>query len=97
MATQREIKLHYAVVAELGCIICNKMGYPDTPAEIHHIKNGSGIGKKTHYLDSIPLCPYHHRTSDESYHYSPKAFTEKWGTQQELAQETKDMLYGRQN
>ena len=73
------------------------MGYPDTPAEIHHIKNGAGIGKKTNYLDSIPLCPYHHRTSKESYHFSPKAFTEKWGTQQELAQETKDMLYGRQN
>tara|TARA_R100001460_G_C3546740_1_gene174876 strand:+ start:1394 stop:1687 length:294 start_codon:yes stop_codon:yes gene_type:complete len=97
MATQKEIKLHLAIVAELGCIVCHKMGYSDTPAEIHHIKNGSGLGKKATYLETIPLCPYHHRTSEEAYHHSPKNFTSKWGTQEELLQETKDMLYGRQN
>jgi len=97
MATRNEIKLHLAIVAELGCIICYKMGYQDTPAEIHHIQEKYMMGKKSDYLETIPLCPYHHRTSNESYHYSPKAFTEKWGTQKELLQETKDMLYGRQN
>ena len=97
MATRNEIKLHLAIVSELGCIICRKMGYLDTPAEIHHIKDGYGMSKKSGHLETIPLCPYHHRTSNESYHYSPKAFTEKWGTQQELLQETKDLLYGRQN
>jgi len=97
MASRSEIKLHLAIVAELGCIVCRKMGYPDSPAEIHHIKDGYGIAKKSGYLETIPLCPYHHRTSDEAYHYSPKEFTEKWGTQQELLQETKDLLYGRQN
>ena len=55
------------------------------------------LGKKSDYLHTVPLCPHHHRTSNESYHHSPKAFTEKWGTQEDLLQETKDMLYGRQN
>tara|TARA_R100000963_G_C4601317_1_gene74921 strand:+ start:12 stop:305 length:294 start_codon:yes stop_codon:yes gene_type:complete len=97
MATQKEIKLHLAIVAEMGCIICHRMGFPDTPAEIHHIHNKFMLGKKSDYLHTVPLCPHHHRTSDESYHYSPKAFTEKWGTQEDLLQATKDMLYGRQN
>ena len=25
-------------VAQLGCIVCKQMGYPDTPCELHHIK-----------------------------------------------------------
>ena len=95
MATQKEIKLHYKTVAELGCIVCRKMGYFDTPAEIHHIKNQYRLGKKADYLETIPLCPYHHRTSDEAYHHSPKKFTDKWGTQEELLKETMVMLYGK--
>jgi hypothetical protein len=97
MATQKEIKLHLSIVAELGCIICHRMGYPDSPAEIHHIHNKFMLGKKSDFQNTIPLCPHHHRTSNESYHHSPKSFTEKWGTQEDLLQETKDMLYGRQN
>ena len=34
MANRNEVKLHLAIVAELGCIICHKMGYSDTPAEM---------------------------------------------------------------
>lgn len=97
MATKKEIKEHLAMVSGLGCIACHILGYHDTPAEIHHIKNGSGLGKKATHLETIPLCPYHHRTSNESYHYSPKSFTEKFGTQEQLLQLTKDMLYGYQN
>ena len=97
MATKKEIQKHLAIVAELGCIVCHIEGHHDTPAEIHHIKDGFGLGKKSSHLQTIPLCPYHHRTSNEAYHYSPKAFTEKWGTQQQLLQLTKDMLYGYQN
>ena len=35
----------------------------------------------------LPLCPNHHRNGPESYHYSPKNFTKKWGTQKELLTE----------
>mgnify|MGYP003328680870 CR=1 FL=1 len=30
-------KKHMKRVAELGCIACRKLGYEDTPAELHHI------------------------------------------------------------
>ena len=84
---------HLRKVAELCCIVCRKMGYYDSPAEIHHIKKGIMSKRSTHY-ETIPLCPYHHRTSKESYHQNPKEFTEKWGTQEELLDETLRMIYG---
>ena len=70
-------------LADLGCIICKKMGFPNSPAEIHHINEGR-IGKRANFRMCIPLCPKHHRNGEESYHYSPKKFTKKWGTQKEL-------------
>ena len=39
-------------------------------------------------MKSYHLCPHHHRNSEESYHQSPKNFTEKWGSQENLLQET---------
>jgi hypothetical protein len=86
-------KEHLRKVAELGCIICRKMGYPDSPAEIHHIKKGVMSKRSTHF-ETIPLCPYHHRTSNEAYHFNSKTFTEKWGTQEQLLEETNIMIYG---
>ena len=58
------------------------MGF-NSPAEIHHINEGR-IGKRADFNKTIPLCPNHHRNGSESYHYSPKKFNKKWGTQKEL-------------
>jgi hypothetical protein len=84
----KDEKLHMRSIAELGCIICNKMGFPGSPAELHHIISNTGMGKKATNYEVIPLCPHHHRNSEESYHQSPKNFTEKWGSQENLLQET---------
>ena len=46
------------------------------------------MGKKANNYEVIPLCPHHHRNSEESYHQSPKDFTEKWGSQENLLIET---------
>ena len=81
-------KLHMRSVAELGCIICEKMGFPGSPAELHHIIGNTGMWKKATNYEVIPLCPHHHRNSEESYHQSPKDFTDKWGSQEELLKET---------
>ena len=76
-------KEHLKKVAELGCIACAKLGYHGTPAEIHHIPS---------HFNVIPLCPHHHRTSKESYHLNPIWFTEQFGTQTELLNETLQWL-----
>lgn len=87
-------KLHLSKVARLGCIACSKIGYEDTPAEIHHIKKGM-MGKRATNYEVVPLCPHHHRTSNESYHLNPKWFTDKFGTQEELLEEVNLRLYGK--
>ena len=81
-------------VADLGCIACRKLGYEDTPAELHHVKKGT-MGKKASNYEVIPLCPHHHRTSNESYHLNPLWFTEKFGSQQELLEEVTRLIYGK--
>lgn len=92
MARTKIEKEHMSKVASLGCLICNKMGFPDSPCELHHIKNLTGMGKKASSFEVIPLCPRHHRQGVEAYHYSPKTFTEKWGTQTKLLKDTLSMI-----
>mgnify|MGYP005685885633 CR=1 FL=1 len=87
-AKTKDEKLHMRAVADLGCIICDKMGFPGSPAELHHIISNTGMGKKATNYEVIPLCPHHHRNSEDSYHYSPKSFDKKWGTQEELLKQT---------
>lgn len=52
---------HYARIADGGCIACNVLGYGFSPCEIHHIRTGTGAGRKSHWSKAIGLCPNHHR------------------------------------
>jgi hypothetical protein len=55
-------------VAALGCIVCSEcLGYPDTPAIVHHIRTGQGKMRASHY-DTMPLCPIHHQDSGYGVH-----------------------------
>ncbi len=48
---------HMFRVAGLGCCVCRRLGYPDTPASVHHIAEGSS--KRSDFAVA-PLCPEHH-------------------------------------
>jgi hypothetical protein len=82
-------KQHLDNVASLGCIICRR------PAEIHHIRKGAGMAMKSSHFDAIPLCPDHHRNGGygTAIHAGQKAFEEKFGTEEELLQKVRAMLY----
>ena len=80
---------HLQKVQDLGCIVCIRLGYYGTPAEIHHVRR---FGEKRDHMKVIPLCPHHHRNSLESYHLNPKWFTGTFGTQEELLEETERFL-----
>ena len=54
------------------------------------------MSKRSSNFEVIPLCPHHHRTSNESYHLNPKWFTEQFGTQQDLLNEVEYLLYGKE-
>lgn len=44
-----------------GCALCRLNGYEGTPAEVHHVRTGVGVGRRSSHWRTIPLCPEHHR------------------------------------
>lgn len=53
-------KAHMARVAALGCVLCEFLGYHDSPCEIHHVRVNHGWGRSSHKA-TIGLCAEHHR------------------------------------
>jgi len=66
-------------VAELGCIVCKRMGYEGTPAEIHHKRSGTGGGRRASHALAIPLCPEHHRGKTGFHGLGTKGFPRHYG------------------
>jgi len=89
-------KAHLSKLAEFGCVCCHLLGFAGSPAEIHHIRAGTGAGRRASHFDAIPLCPIHHRgtagLSVPSIHGSKNAFIEAFGTESELLELTKRLL-----
>ena len=54
-------KRHMGRVASLGCALCKRLGYPDSPAEVHHIREGQGMAQRAQDWLTVGLCPEHHR------------------------------------
>lgn len=78
MTTAAE-KKYMSKVAELGCAVCRRMGYEGTPAELHHPRRGTGMGKRASHYDVIPLCPEHHRGNTGVHGLGTKGFPKHWG------------------
>ena len=60
-------------VAELGCALCNVLGYGHTPAQVHHIREGQGMSQRASNYLTVPLCPEHH-TGRHGWHGDRAAF-----------------------
>lgn len=52
-------------VASIGCIACINLGHGETPAQVHHIREGRIA--RNDYL-TIPLCTQHHTGPRMSMH-----------------------------
>jgi len=70
----KDEKKHLSNLADLGCILCAVQGNPGTPAEIHHPRKGTGMSMKASHFDAIPLCVYHHRSSEGLHGLGTKGF-----------------------
>lgn len=80
---------HLSYVARLGCAICRRLGYDDTPSEVHHQRTGVGAGRRSPDNLVIPLCPEHHRGNTGIHGMGRKAFERHYGvTEVELVAET---------
>ena len=86
-----KIKKYMGLVAEMGCIVCKRMGYPGTPAELHHPRAGTGAGRRASDWDVIPLCPEHHRGKTGVHGLGTKGFVKHWGfDEQDLLSEVRE-------
>ncbi len=86
-------KRHFSKVVEIGCICCLNNLYEGSPAEIHHIGNGS-MGKRASNDEVIPLCHIHHRTGGYgvAVHSGRNAWEDNHGTEQELLEQVRGLL-----
>jgi hypothetical protein len=86
----REEKDYLDKLSSLGCYCC-KVDYKiETPANIHHIREGQGMGQRSEHIgETIPLCEGHHQgnfdTSKLAFHKNPKAWREKYGSEADIA------------
>jgi hypothetical protein len=54
-------KRHMGRIAEVACVLCDALGRPGTPAEVHHIRDGAGMQQRASDWLTVPLCPACHR------------------------------------
>ena len=66
-------------MAAQGCILCRHLGYPGTPAEIHHLRAGMGAGQRNNNQTVIPLCPEHHRGNTGYHGLGRRVFERTYG------------------
>ena len=87
-------KRHLQRVADLGCIVCRKVYFCKTPAEIHHIRAGQGMAQRAGHFETIPLCPPHHRTGGYgvAIHAGRESWEEAYGTESELLEQVRELL-----
>ena len=94
-------RAHLSRVAALGCVVV----FPDTgerccsPAEIHHPRDGQGMGQRAPHSQAIPLCWRHHSAQSDlpyghSIHKGQKSFEALYGTEAMLLERTRALLEG---
>lgn len=87
---------HLGRIAAFGCIACHVQGTPGTPCEVHHLRDGAGMGQRSSHYRAIGLCPAHHRgtagLSVPSIHGSKVAFVEAFGTETDLLELSKTLI-----
>ena len=75
-----------ATIGNMPCYACFQDGL-EIQSEVHHIRSlklGSGMGKKSNFIYTIPLCPKHHRHGKVSVHLGKKEFEKRYGTELEI-------------
>lgn len=86
-------RAHLNTLADMGCLICRRLGYGVGPVEIHHARTGTGMGKRASHYDALPLCVEHHRGATGLHGMGRKAFERHYGvTELELLQQVKGAM-----
>lgn len=86
-------KRHMNRVAGLGCVLCRRLGYGASPAQLHHIREGQGMSMRAADTLVIPLCPEHHQGGSGIHGLGVKRFERVYRiTELDLLAETLELL-----
>jgi len=89
----KDEKKHLDLLSQLGCVVCSRLGYGETPAEIHHPRKGTGLALRASHYDAIPLCLEHHRGQTGVHGLGTKGFAKHYGFDEaDLLAYTKELL-----
>lgn len=89
----KERQEHFEKICELGCIVCLIFKDLYSPPVIHHNRKGLGMRQRDDNK-VIGLCPMHHDAGGPgvAIHASQKEFESRYGTEQQLLDETNKRL-----
>jgi hypothetical protein len=75
-------------IAEFGCCVCRLYFDEFSPAEVHHLREDTGLALKSNL--KIGLCALHHRLGNHgiAFHAGKIEFEKNFGTQIELYEQT---------
>ena len=85
-------RIHLDKVARLGCIVCRRLGLGVTPAQVHHIRTGQGMGQRASDYETIPLCPHHHTGPAGVHGMGRKAWEREFWTEVDMLKEVLDLI-----
>jgi len=84
---------HLSRLADLGCVLCRRLGLGETPAAIHHIREGQGMGQRASHFEAVPLCPEHHQGASGIHGLGRRAFERRYGlTELDLLADARRLL-----
>lgn len=92
MTTTAE-RRHMSSVASLGCALCRRLGYGETPAQVHHIREGQGMSQRAQNWLTIPLCQPHH-VGTHGIHGDRADFKNAGVDELDLLSDTIELIYG---
>jgi hypothetical protein len=63
------------LVRSCACVLCVFMGSPQTtPTNVHHVKEGTGIGQRAPHHLTVALCHEHHQGASGIHGLGTKGF-----------------------
>lgn len=69
-------KRHMARVADIPCLICEKCGLGNSPANVHHVFDSAA---RSDFL-TVPLCHTHHQGALGFHGLGEREFNRKYST-----------------
>lgn len=65
-------------VASIGCILCRHLHLGETPAQLHHPREGQGGAERASDWLVIPLCYEHHQGQSGFHGLGTRAFEARY-------------------